>query len=283
MRTYYLDKIQLQDVQSQLSEAKLASTNQSSAMLELTQEFQRQQESVQKRLMIVTSSDSPKEATRRIKAPLEKLHRVELANNYVELLKDVEELKKQAREHLPADPKGALVPYTRLKELAVSLQQLQDPTEGAAIHLVNHVLNTSNELWTEMKKIMSDEFEAVLQKSKWPDAESEPTREWSECFEKLLDLQGPELIDARGPVVLLPMAVLVKTFVMQFKYHFFSDKPTNHPHQVCSLGRLSDSQLTLSSLGTTSLNGFYAQYQSGKVSSKKTLDLFWQPTSRAML
>jgi hypothetical protein len=167
-----------------------------------------------------------------MKGPLEKLRRVELAASYVELLKDVGDLKIQARNHLPADPKGALVPYTRLKELAMKLDELQEPTEGAAIHLVNHVKAAADELWIEMKKIMTDEFEAVLQKSKWPDAEAEPTREWSDCFTKLLELQGPELNNARRPVILLPMAVLAKTFVMQFRYHFFSDKPTNHPHQL---------------------------------------------------
>ncbi len=55
-------------------------------MLEQTQEFEKQLASVQNRLMIVTSSDAPEEATRRLKRPLEKLRRVELANSYVELL-----------------------------------------------------------------------------------------------------------------------------------------------------------------------------------------------------
>lgn len=183
--------------------------------------------------MIVTSSTTPEQAIQRMQGPMDKLHKVELAQSYVELLKDVGDLKRQARACLPADPKGALSPYTRLQELAKLLAELQEPAEGAAIHLVNHVQKTADELWTEMKKIMSDEFEAVLKKSKWPETDTETSQEWNDCFTKLLDLQGPELTDARKPIILLPMAVLAKTFVMQFRYHFFSDKPTNHPHQVC--------------------------------------------------
>lgn len=182
--------------------------------------------------MAVTSSDSAEQATQRMKGPMEKLRKVELARSYVELVKDVGELQKSARDHLPADPKGALVPYTRLKELAMLLAELQDPTEGAAVHLVSHVQRSADQLWLEMRKIMTDEFEAVLQKSNWPSTEVDPTKEWDDCLGKLLDLQGPELTDARSPIILLPMEVLAKTFVQQFRYHFFSDKPTNSPQQL---------------------------------------------------
>ena len=87
---------------------------------------------------------------------------------------------------------------------------------------------------------MSDEFESVLKKSKWPNPAAELTQEWSDSFGKLLDLQAPEILAAREPLVLLPMSVLAKPFILQFRYHFFSDKPTNHPHQVS--GFLEDSQ-----------------------------------------
>lgn len=249
--------MQLQDARSRLDEARKASANHSSLMLAQTKEFERQQDSVQKRLMIVTQSDSPEEATQRLKGPMEKLRRVELAKSYVELLKDVDNLTKEARRNLPANPKEALKPYIQLKELAISLVQLQEPAEGAAVHLVNHVQTTSTRLWVEMKKIMADEFESILKKSNWPDVANDPSREWTDCFEKLLDLQAPEIVGAQEPLVLLPMSVLVKTFVLQFKYHFFSDKPTNHPHRVCNnLLILEGSLLTRFSLVIISLSGF---------------------------
>jgi hypothetical protein len=201
-------------------------------MLQQAQEFERQQASVQERLMIVTSSDTPEEATRRLRGPLEKLRQLELAERYVDMLQTIESLKDSARKCLPQNPKEALKPYTELKELAIQLPQLQESAEGAAIHLTTYAQKASKDLWGEMKGIMSDEFESILKKSKWPDPASELTQEWSDSFGKLLDLQAPEIMAAREPLILLPMSVLAKPFVLQFRYHFFSDKPTNHPHQV---------------------------------------------------
>lgn len=201
-------------------------------MLEQAQAFEREFINVHNRLKIVTSSDTPEGASRRFAKPMEKLRKVELAQRYVEQLREVEALKKEAKSHLPRNPKEALKPYTLLKERAMVLPELQEVAEGAGGHLVNFIQEATDELWIEMKKIMLDEFEAVLKKSKWPDAASEPTSEWSDCLEKLLDLQMPEIVAAREPLILLPMEVLAKPFVQQFRYHFFSDKPTNHPNQV---------------------------------------------------
>ncbi|PBP20860.1 RINT-1 family protein [Diplocarpon rosae] len=223
---------QLQNAQAELTLAKKTSANRTSLMLEQAQEFERQQLNVHNRLKIVTSSDTPEDATRRLRKPLEKLRKVELAKLYIQLLKDVEGLKQEAKAHLPGNPKEALRPYMKLKDLAVTLLELQEPTEGAAVHLVTFVQSTTDELWLEMKKIMVAEFEAVLKKAKWPDATCEPTTEWTDCLEKLLELQMPEIASATDPLVLLPMVVLTKPFVQQFRYHFFSDKPTNHPHQL---------------------------------------------------
>lgn len=236
-----LMRTKLQHAQSELLQAKSASTNRTSLMLEQTQEFERQQSNVQKRLMIVTSSDTPEEATRKLNGPMEKLRKVELAQAYLEMLQDVEDFRTEARRHLPADPKEALKPYTQLKELAISLQELQEPAEGAAVHLVNFVESTSNTLWTDMKKIMTDEFDSVLHKMKWPDQTVEPPREFGDSFDKLLDLQAPEIVTAREPLILLPMSVLARSFIQQFRYHFFSDKPTNHPHHVRSHSSLISS------------------------------------------
>ncbi len=182
--------------------------------------------------MTVTNSSTPAEASALLEAPMKKLHKVELANKYVELLKVVEELKKHTLDQLPADPKGALVPFVRLKELAKWLKELQEPAEGAAVHLVNYVLQAPKELWSEMKKTMFDEFDGLVQKTNWPEGDINITREWSDCFDRLLDLQGPELLHAKTPIILWPMDILTRTFVQEFKYHFYSARPTNDPHQV---------------------------------------------------
>lgn len=96
-------------------------------MLKQTQDFDKQQASVQDRLMIVTSSDTPEEATQRLRAPLEKLRKLQLAERYIDMLGYIEGLKDSARGFLPQNPKEALKPYTQLKELAIQLQQLQEP------------------------------------------------------------------------------------------------------------------------------------------------------------
>ncbi len=251
-------------------------------MLEQTQEFERQQLNVQNRLKIVTSSDTPEEATRRLKKPLEKLRKVELAENYIGLLETIESLKHQARSHLPEDPKEALKPYSKLKQMAMVLPDLQEQAEGAAVHLVRHVQKSADELWVEMKKIMLDEFEAVLKKSKWPEPTSKATAEWSDSFEKLLDLQMPEIMSAREPLVLLPMSVMAKPFMQQFRYHFFSDKPTNHPNQVCAQLKQKSLQLNIHSLGITTLNGFWGPSRNGKAFFEKTLVLFSPAISKTI-
>lgn len=226
-----------------MEQSKQASANHNTLIVQRAKEFEQQQSNVNNRLMIVTSSDTPEDAVARLKGPMKKLQQVDLAKEYIELLVEVGNLSKDARKHLPENPKEALRPYTQLKELASSLKKLQEPAEGGAIHLVNHVDQTSTRLWDQMKKIMTDEFESILQKLKWPETASEPTQEWKDCFEKLLDLQDPELRDAVEPTVLLPMSVLAKTFTQQFRYHFFSDKPTNAPNKVCFCHEVSRNQL----------------------------------------
>jgi len=159
---------QLQDARSKLQEARQSSANHTSSMLEQTEEFKRQRDNVQKRLMTVTNSDTTEEATRQFKGPMEKAQRLELARADAELLKDVDGLRNDARLYLPSQPKEALKPYIQLKELSLALVDLQLPAEGAAPHLVRHVQNATTKLWADMKKIMTNEFEAILRGENWP-------------------------------------------------------------------------------------------------------------------
>jgi hypothetical protein len=211
-----------------LEASKKASANHNSLILQRAKEFEQQQRDVDKRLMIVANANTPEEAVKRLKGPMEKLRKVDLAQKYVELLKEADDLTKDARKNLPSNPKEALVPYTHLKELARDLKKLKDHAEGAAVHLVNYIDQTSVRLWDQMKKIMTDEFEAINKKS----SGAPLSREWSDCFERLLDLQYPELIDAKEPIILLPMGVLAKTPTLQFRYHFLSERSTTAANKV---------------------------------------------------
>lgn len=224
--------LKLAEARLKLEESRKISENHTALILEQTEEFRRQHEDANRRLMLVTGTDTPDEAIKRLQGPMEKLRRVGLAKDYIELLKDVDSLSTEARQHLPDNPKDALIPYTHLKQLAINLRQLHDGAEGAGTHLVEHVELASTRLWASMTKIMSDDFQAILDKAKWPIEANPPDRQWMDSFEKLLDLQYPELIEAKEPLILLPMAVLAKPFVQQFKYNFYGDRVTSHPHNV---------------------------------------------------
>lgn len=215
-----------------LAESRKSSTELTAFLNTKSNDFQRQQDEANERLKTVTASNTPEEAIQRLKVPMEKLRRVQLAKEYVELLKEVDDLSTDARRHLPQNPKEALKPYTQLKEVAIRVQQLQGQAEGSATHLVNHIQTASTQLWDSMTKIMTDEFEAILTKAKWPTEAKPPTREWMDSFGKLLELQDPEISAAREPLILLPISVLAKPFILQFKYHFSSDKPSGQPSMV---------------------------------------------------
>ncbi|KAJ4292996.1 hypothetical protein N0V88_005660 [Collariella sp. IMI 366227] len=225
---------QLDDATRELDEARKSSADRGASLLSQIDEFQALQKSIDVRLQIIAESDAPDDAIRRLEPPMKQLHQVDLAYRYLSLLQDVEGLRKAARSHLPQDPKAALEPYTRLKQLALRLKELQEQADGAAVHLVTHVEAVTEKLWDEMKKTMWDELEAVLAKRDWPnvDPDLEVDEEWLQCFEKLVDLQAPEVVYSPTTVSLLPMDVMAQIFVKEFRFHFMSDKPTSSPQVI---------------------------------------------------
>ena len=225
---------QLDDASRELESARRSTADRHASLMAQIDEFQALQKSIDVRLQIVAASDAPDEAIRRLEPPMKQLHKVDLAYRYLVLLQDVEHLRQAARSHLPADPKAALEPYTRLKQLSLRLKELQHQADGAAVHLVTHVEAVVERLWDDMKKTMWDELEAVLTKRGWPnvDPDSEVDAEWLQCFEKLVDLQVPEVLYSPTPVTLLPVDVMAQIFVKEFRFHFLSDKPTSSPQVV---------------------------------------------------
>lgn len=225
---------QLDDASRELDEARRSSADRGAALAAQIDEFNALQKSIDLRLQIIAESDAPDDAIRRLEPPMKQLHQVDLAYRYLVLLQDVESLRQAARSHLPQDPKAALEPYTRLKQLAIRLRELQQDADGAAVHLVTHVDSVVDKLWDEMKKTMWDELEAVLAARGWPqvDPDSEADEEWLQCFEKLVDLQVPEVLYSPTTVSLLPVDVMAQIFVKEFRFHFLSDKPTSSPHVI---------------------------------------------------
>ncbi|KAL7951528.1 TIP-1 family domain-containing protein [Trichoderma barbatum] len=222
---------QLDDAIKELEEARRIADERHVSLQTRISEFNELQASIDRRVQIAAASDAPSEAIARLQKPMKQLQAVELAQKYFMLLQDAERLRKEARSHLPGSPKEALEPYAQLKELVISLRSLPGNDD---LHLVDHVEKMTENLWDEMKQIMSAELESVLNKKHWPkvNPQSEMDEEWVACVEKLLDLQMPEVVHSRGVVTLLPFEVMARMFVAEFRFHFISDKPTSSPQSV---------------------------------------------------
>ncbi|KAI6779980.1 uncharacterized protein J7T54_000280 [Emericellopsis cladophorae] len=222
---------QLDDAVRQLDEARRTAGDRQGAIQSQIEEFQQLQESIDRRGAITAASDAPDQAIARLQRPMEKLRAVDLAQKYLSLVQEVENLRSEARSHLPESPKAALEPYTKLKQLATRLKELQG---DEALHLVDYVEGVTDRLWKEMKAIMSEEFETVLRARKWPkvDPKSQMDDEWIASFEKLIDLQMPEVLYSTQSVSLLPLDVMAKIFIAEFRFHFLGDKPTSDAQAV---------------------------------------------------
>ncbi|KAL9600979.1 MAG: hypothetical protein Q9219_002801 [cf. Caloplaca sp. 3 TL-2023] len=242
-----LEDVQKQQIllKQQLSEAKQTwtgwtteSKTHSSSLLEQAQAFKKQQTDIDRRLLIVTQSETSDDAIKKFDADIKALQRLDVARNYVELLAHVEDLSNEARRNLKHSPQAVLQPYLQLRKLAIALREAQPAAEDAAPHLVDHVDQNARSLWQQMKNTFAADFEKVLNKMKWPGKSiilsSALEQEWTEGVEKLLEVQEPEL-DAQNdhvkpseePLVLLPLEVMVKPLEVRFQYHFSGDRPTN--------------------------------------------------------
>lgn len=223
---------QLDDANKELQDARESAHDRQGGLFRSIQEFEELQRSIDVRLQALTSTAAPDDAIQRLERPMKQLHKVDLAHQYVSLLQDVENMRLEARSHLPQDPKAALKPYSRLKKLCTHLRELQGPADEAAAHLVNYVAAITDRLWSEMKDIMSEEMDSLLKERKWPhgvDPASEMDSEWLRSFEKLVELQVPEVLYSEGVVPLLPFEVMAKPFILWFRYQFMGDTATSNP------------------------------------------------------
>ena len=222
---------QLDNAVKELEEARRTADDRQGSLLARIDEFQKLQQSIDVRVQIAAASDAPNQAIARLQKPMKKLQTVELAQKYLVLLQDVDKYRTEARSHLPQSPKAALEPYIQLKQMSTKLRSLQG---DEALHLVDYVEKVTETLWNEMKETMSAELEAVLRVKGWPkvDPQSEMDEEWMGCFEKLIDLQIPEVLNSTNIVPLLPFDVMTNIFKAEFRYHFLGDKPTSSPQAM---------------------------------------------------
>ena len=84
---------QLEDAGRDLEGAKKDSHIQYATLQEKTWQFNKEQEDIDRRLMIITSSETSDEAVKRFESSMDKLRRLDVANGYIELLKEVDVLR----------------------------------------------------------------------------------------------------------------------------------------------------------------------------------------------
>ncbi|KAL2268353.1 hypothetical protein VTJ83DRAFT_3199 [Remersonia thermophila] len=227
---------QLDDASRELDAARRSEADRAAHLAARIADFHALQRSIDDRLDHVSRSNAPDHVIGRLEPKMAQLRRLDLAHRYLVLLRDVDDLSRAARGHLPHDPRAALEPYARLKQLAADLRRLQRDADGAAVHLVAHVDALAARLWDDMKDVMRAELDALLSARGWPnvDPDAPVDDDWLRCFEKLVDLQVPEVLGSPEPVTLLAVDVMAAIFVKEFRYHFLSDKPTSSPQGIAA-------------------------------------------------
>lgn len=200
----------------------------SADLLRQANKFKSLQADIDRRLLILTRSETSDDAVRKFNSSMESLQRLDVARGYFQLLTKVENLRwevsssftashhsinnnfspsSEARGNFNSSPQAALDPYLRLQSLAKTLKEAQPAAEDAAPHLIDHVDRTVQTLWKQMKDAFAREFEDTLTKMKWPGKDvtlsGSLEQKWTAGVEKLLDLQEPYvriLIDELMPI-----------------------------------------------------------------------------------
>ncbi|KAK5069261.1 hypothetical protein LTR51_008511 [Lithohypha guttulata] len=201
---------------------------------------QADQTDLTRRIQIITQSEVSDDAIRKLDEPLQKLRRIEIAEQYVTTLQHAGRLEDQARSSLPSNPERAIQAYQSLQRLVYDVEDAQSAAEGAASQLVLHLSNIAEALYQSIKHDLENALRKTLDKMKWPAKEVallQPlVEDWSKQAKLLLQLQEPRLLRAHAdssrqnlqePIVLLPLSVMVSPLAQRFRYHFYGDKPTN--------------------------------------------------------
>ena len=87
------DHLQLQDATATLDENTQASVAHSSELHQRARQFKSQQNDIDRRLMIVTQSETSDDAVRKFDSNMESLRKLDVAQEYMTLLTEVENLR----------------------------------------------------------------------------------------------------------------------------------------------------------------------------------------------
>ncbi|KAI8826805.1 TIP-1 family-domain-containing protein [Fimicolochytrium jonesii] len=187
-----------------------------------------------------------------------KLSRLKLAKRYVDLLLDVDDLSSEVESNTARDIKRALTAYDKLQAIYKSASRLNSnqPFEGTtaarseddALHpalgftvqpeMLKYLNTVIFSLYDLLKGHLSKKLEHALEALGWPKAVSvESLRRqatdphwlaFKSAFGDMLLLQAPKTNgEADKPDSLPAMEVLLRLPVLQYKYHFTGERPTN--------------------------------------------------------
>ncbi|KAI7238700.1 hypothetical protein KC330_g2367 [Hortaea werneckii] len=234
-------KRQLEEARREQDDAQRKADEHVQSIRQRAQEFEEQQEDIDKRLLVVTHSETSDDAVKKFEASMARLQKLDMTAGYVELLREVDDLKARCTDQLGKSDEAALEPYHKLQHLVTSMQPLQEAAEGAAPHLLDHITQQVRGLRQTIQKSFAADLEKTLKKINWPKPlETIPLsveKEWAANIGRLLDLQQPELEDrehahaqqlpASDAPALLPLEVMTRPLEQRFGYHFSGNKPTN--------------------------------------------------------
>lgn len=122
---------------------------------------------------------------------------------------------KDALNNISSAPRLALKPYSRLRNISLSLKDAQPAAEGAAPHLVDRTEQLASALRGQMKGVFSSRLQKILEQMKWPVKDLRLTddliTQWKGDVELLLDLQSPYGSPAWPPFRIIEYAILTLT------------------------------------------------------------------------
>jgi hypothetical protein len=227
---------QLDDARKAYDDAfETASTREAAVQLR-SDSLQQEQADIDRTLMIMTQSDSMEEASRAFAANMEKLHKLDVASGYIDILRDADKLDAEARSSFRISPSSALPPYVKMRSLLRLARAGNNDTEDAAPHLMNQVAKHTSALYKDIEKQFKEDLRSTLTQIDWPQQELRLSEgniaRFGEQVDLLLELQMTDLKenaeeDKPNVIPLLPMEVMVEPLALRFRFHFYGEKPTN--------------------------------------------------------
>ena len=143
--------------------------------------------------------------------------------------------------NLDSSDSTSLDAYTKLRQLLLELEPLQEAADGAATHLLDHIRSTTHQLREQIEQSFSSRLDHVLKQMQWPKNAHDGIPEalqsqFSGAVSDLLKLQQPDLeaherlndgSRSIHPLVLLPLKTLIQPLELGFRYHFEGNNVMN--------------------------------------------------------